>query len=87
MSFHFLGTGNRSTDAGNAILSSPDGSIFPEEESVSDDELQLARTLFIVVIVFIFCQSFKIIPDVYEIIRCSQSYKRKQGWSAEKIDF
>ena len=75
-------SGNRSNNENVAVVvvSSPDGSIFTTEESnVSDDELQLARTLFIVVIVFIFCQSFKIVPDVYEIIRCSQSYKRQKG--------
>lgn len=44
------------------------------EEDLSEEEIQLARTLLIVVFVFIFCQSFKIIPDLYEVIWCSQYY-------------
>ena len=46
------------------------------------EEIQLARTLLIVVFVFIFGQSFKIIPDLYEVIWCSQDYIKEERCSS-----
>lgn len=38
---------------------------------VHEEEIDLAWILISVVSIFIFCQSFKIIPDVYEAFTCS----------------
>eukprot|EP00093_Oithona_nana_P003964 03964.XXX_141412_139027_1 [CDS] Oithona nana genome sequencing. len=54
-------------------------SINTDSDSLSDfeeEEIQLARTLIMVVVVFIICQSCKIIPDLYEVIICSQGGDR-----------
>ena len=47
-----------------------DAKLFHEQE-LQEEEINLARTLIIVVLVFIFCQSVKLIPDLYEVFYCS----------------
>ena len=42
-----------------------------------EDEIQLARTLIIVVLVFIICQSVKLVADVYEIVICPSDPKKQ----------
>ena len=44
-----------------------------EEEVIHEDELQLAQTLAMVEVVFIVCQSFKIVPDLYEVLICPRN--------------
>jgi len=34
-------------------------------------ELQMVQILLLIVIMFVICQSFKIIPDLYEVFQCS----------------
>ena len=61
------------------VQSPIEASSVGSEEELCEEEIQLARALLIVVFLFIFCQSFKIIPDLYEVIWCSQYYQEEQN--------
>lgn len=37
-------------------------------EGVHQDDLQLSMVMITIVSIYIFCQSFKIIPDAYEVM-------------------
>lgn len=37
--------------------------------SIQDREINLAITLVLISVLFVFCQSFKLIPDIYEVVR------------------
>ncbi|XP_040568874.1 FMRFamide receptor [Lepeophtheirus salmonis] len=56
---------------------------------IQEDELYVVKLLSTVVSVFIFCQSFKIIPDIYEVLTCSYNDMTKSTckghWMVEYI--
>jgi len=52
---------------------------------VHDEELNLARILLTVVLIFIVCQSVKLVPDVYQFIFCSPQEKCDSTWTIEYI--
>ncbi|XP_059086961.1 uncharacterized protein LOC131883495 [Tigriopus californicus] len=63
--------------------------IEPASGAVHQDEIDLAVILLAIVCIFIFCQSFKIIPDIYEVCTCTQNRIRtracKGTWTIEFI--
>lgn len=63
--------------------------IEPASGAVHQDEIDLAVILLAIVCIFIFCQSFKIIPDIYEVCTCTSTHIRtracKGTWTIEYI--
>ncbi len=41
-----------------------------------DEEIHLAGILISVVSIFVICQSVKLVPDLYEMVTCSQARRR-----------
>ena len=55
----------------HTILILENGNLNEESSTnIQQDEINLARTLIVVVLVFLICQSVKLIPDVYEVVAC-----------------
>ena len=55
----------------HTILILENGNLNEESSTnIQQDEINLARTLIVVVLVFLICQSVKLIPDVYEVVSC-----------------
>ncbi|XP_023332149.1 FMRFamide receptor [Eurytemora carolleeae] len=50
--------------------------IQPRSAQASKKELQMVQILLLIVIMFVICQSFKIIPDLYEVFQCSFGERR-----------
>ncbi len=40
-----------------------------KQGSFQEREINLAITLVLISLLFVFCQSFKLIPDIYEAVR------------------
>jgi hypothetical protein len=43
--------------------------------SFSSKEMHMVQVLLLIVVLFIICQSFKIIPDLYEVYACTVGMK------------
>ena len=56
----------------------------PEMTSRQKREANLGLVLIAISVIFIFCQSFKIVPDVYEVATCRLD--RYQRWARVRMD-
>jgi hypothetical protein len=42
--------------------------VLPTKKNLHDREINLAITLVLISILFVFCQLFKFVPDIYELV-------------------
>jgi hypothetical protein len=45
------------------------GHLIPAKKNLHEREINLAITLVLISILFVFCQLFKLIPDIYELVQ------------------